>query len=70
MLATREAAYHTAENAVKGHDNCHCIAVPVRAGDTYVAPDYVKDWTREYQDARGAVGGKLNDIVNHMRRNQ
>jgi hypothetical protein len=70
VLATREAAYHTADNAVKGHDNCHCIAVPVRGGDSYTPPDYVAAWTKEYQDARDAVGGKLNDIVNHMRRNQ
>jgi hypothetical protein len=69
VLATREAAYHTADNAVKGHDNCHCIAVPVRGGDVYTPPDYVAAWTKEYQDARDAVGGKLNDIVNHMRRN-
>ena len=69
VLATREAAYHSADNAVKGHDNCHCIAVPVRRGDSYTPPDYVAAWTKEYQDARDAVGGKLNDIVNHMRRN-
>jgi len=69
VLATREAAYHSADNAVKGHDNCHCIAVPVRGGDVYTPPDYVAAWTKEYQDARDAVGGKLNDIVNHMRRN-
>ena len=70
VLATREAVYHTAQSAVKGHDNCHCIAVPVRGGDVWTPPDYVKAWTQEYNDARGAVGGNLNDIVNHMRRTQ
>lgn len=69
VLATREAAYHTAEAAVRGHDNCHCIAVPVRGGDSYTPPDYVQQWQQDYQDARDAVGGQLNDIVNHMRRN-
>lgn len=70
VLATREAVYSTAENAVKGHDGCHCMAVPVRQGDSWTPPDYVKAWTQEYNDARGAVGGNLDDIVNHMRRTQ
>ena len=70
VLATREAVYSTAENAIKGHDLCHCIAVPVRGDNIYTPPDYVKQWTQDYNDARDAVGGNLNDIVNHMRRNQ
>lgn len=68
VLATRDPVYHSAENAVKGHDNCHCIAVPVRGGDTYTPPDYVHQWLDEYNAARDEVGGNLNDIVNHMRR--
>lgn len=68
VLATREAVYHSAETAVKGHDNCHCIAVPERGGNTYTPPDYVKGWLDDYNAARGEVGGNLNDIVNHMRR--
>ena len=68
VLATREAAYHTADNAVKGHDNCHCIAVPVRGDDAYTPPDYVQGWLQEYNDARGEVGGNLNDIVNYLRK--
>lgn len=68
VLATREPVYHSAENAVKGHDNCHCIAVPIRAGDTYTPPDYVHQWMDDYTAARREVGGDLNDIVNHMRR--
>jgi len=68
VLATREAAYYTEDSAVAGHDNCHCIAVPVRGSDTYTPPEYVQQWTKDYQDARAEVGGKLNDIVNQMRR--
>ena len=70
VLATREAVYKSAENAVKGHDNCHCMAVPVRGGDTYTPPAYVADWLEEYNTARGEVGGNLNDIVNKMRSTQ
>lgn len=69
VLATREAVYKTADNATKGHDNCHCLAVPVRAGDSWTPPPYVKQWMADYNTARGEVGGNLNDIVNHMRRN-
>lgn len=69
VLATREAVYHTAESAVKGHDNCHCIAVPERGSNAYEPPAYVADWLDDYNAARDEVGGNLNDIVNHMRRN-
>jgi len=68
VLATRKPDYRTAENAVKGHDNCHCIAVPVRGGDTYIPPDYVSKWTDDYNAARDEVGGNLNDIVNVLRK--
>lgn len=68
VLATRGAEYRTSETAVKGHDGCHCIAVPVRGGDTYTPPDYVSQWTDEYNAAREQVGGSLDDIVNHLRR--
>jgi len=68
VLATREAAYYTADGAVKGHDSCHCIAVPVRDGDTYTPPGYVAQWMDEYNAARDSVGGNLNDIVNHLRK--
>lgn len=68
VLATREAVYYTQESAVAGHDNCHCIAVPVRGSDVYTPPEYVQQWLKDYQDARAEVGGKLNDIVNHLRR--
>lgn len=67
VLATREPVYHSADAAVKGHDNCHCVAVPVRDGDWEPAP-YVADWMNEYNTARREVGGNLDDIVNYMRR--
>jgi hypothetical protein len=68
VLATREAAYYTAESAVRGHDGCHCIAVPVRLGDDYTPPDYVSKWTDDYNAARQEVGGNLNNIVNYLRK--
>ena len=68
VLATRQAVYSSAENAVRGHDKCHCLAVPVRDGDSWTPPDYVRQWTQDYNDARDEVGGNLNDIVNYQRR--
>ena len=68
VLATRGAVYRAADLAVKGHDNCHCIAVPERGGNTYTPPDYVAGWLDDYNTARGEVGGNLDDIVNYMRR--
>lgn len=35
----------------KFHDNCHCIAVPVRPGDSYEPPAYVEQWEQDYIDA-------------------
>ena len=54
----------------KFHDNCHCIAVPVFDGQPYTPPDYVSQWEADYANARADVGGKTNDIINHMRRAQ
>jgi len=68
VLATRGAVYRAADLAVKGHDNCHCIAVPERGGNTYSPPDYVAGWLDDYNAARKEVGGNLNDIVNYLRR--
>ncbi len=36
------------------HDNCRCIAVPVRPGQSYEPPDYVARWDDDYQAARAA----------------
>lgn len=70
VLATREAVYSSADNAVAGHDNCNCMAVPIRGGDTWTPPDYVQGWVEEYNTARGQAAAKdLNSIVNQMRVN-
>lgn len=52
----------------KYHDNCHCIAVPIRPGDDYSPPDYVKQWEQDYRAATkgGASGPK--DIAQAMDR--
>ncbi|MDV6299961.1 hypothetical protein R3P82_12660 [Dietzia maris] len=39
------------------HDHCRCMAVPVRAGDTYEPPGYVEDWAAQYTQARAAADG-------------
>lgn len=36
----------------KYHDNCHCVAIEVRPGGYYEAPDYVDVWHDEYVNAR------------------
>jgi hypothetical protein len=80
MLATRETLYVSKQSATrvvnpkgkrkvgdKYHDLCHCVAVPIRAGDSWEPPDYVGQWEEDYLKA-AAEGGDMNDIVNHMRR--
>jgi len=63
----------------KYHDNCHCIAVPVRPGGSYEPPDYVEQWEWDYIDAvratsaagetKGEYGAiDLNAVVNYMDR--
>ena len=42
----------------KYHDHCHCVAVPVRPGDSYEPPPYVQQWTADY---RAAVRGASKD---------
>lgn len=41
----------------KYHDHCHCIAVPVRPGQSYDPPPYVEEWEAEYTRARKAADG-------------
>lgn len=41
----------------KYHDHCHCIAVPVRPGQSYEPPSYVEEWGAEYTRARKAADG-------------
>lgn len=35
----------------KYHDNCRCMAVAVRPGQSYEPPPYVEKWEQEYVDA-------------------
>ncbi|MBO0680333.1 hypothetical protein JRC04_22945 [Mycolicibacterium sp. S2-37] len=73
-LATRGAAYASATSAVKGHDNCRCIAVPLRGGMTeYRHPPLVRDAEERYGEARRQIeaeGGSptLQNIVRRMSR--
>lgn len=68
VLATNEPRYLTEESAIAGHDNCSCVAAPVRSGTRYTPPAYVQEWTDKYVAARNEVGGNLDDIVNYLRR--
>ena len=53
------------------HDNCKCLAVPVRPGEVYHPPDYVDDWQSEYETAvKDHDTQGFKDIVNHMRRQE
>lgn len=51
-MATRGAIYTSAASAVKGHDNCRCIAVPIRKGTSYTTPTMVGDAEKRYFAAR------------------
>ncbi|MFD4294145.1 hypothetical protein ACFWQG_13085 [Rhodococcus sp. NPDC058532] len=42
----------------KYHDHCHCMAVPVRPGDSYAPPSYVDEWQQQYLDAVRATSSK------------
>jgi len=53
------------------HDNCHCVAVPVRPGTVYHPPEYVDDWVEQYKRAyKDPDTRTFKDIVNHMRRQE
>lgn len=72
----------TRQYGEKYHDDCYCVAVPIRPGGVYVPPDYAESWERDYSDAiaeankhyanKGQVGKTLsmNDIVNAWNRNE
>jgi hypothetical protein len=53
------------------HDNCKCLAVPVRPGEVYHPPSYVDKWRDEYTVAyKDPDTHSFKDIVNHMRRQE
>lgn len=49
------------------HDDCGCIPVPVRGGDSYEPPAYVSRWTTQYNDAYDAGEGDFRSILRAMR---
>lgn len=70
----------TRERGESWHDNCYCIAVPIREGDTYTPPEYAQSWEDDYKDAITAAEKQmaqkgeyrrmdLNDILNGWDRN-
>ncbi len=70
-MATRGAIYKTATSAVKGHDNCKCIAVPERKGTSYTVPAMVRDAEDRYAEAGRQLKAEgkrvtLNAIVARM----
>lgn len=63
------------------HDECRCLAVMVRPGDTYSPPEYAQSWEQDYQDALAAAEKQLanqgqqrkltiKDIINAWDRNE
>lgn len=71
-MATRGAVYRSAASAVRGHDNCRCIAVPERRGTTYTVPAMVRAAEKRYAAARkqlqdeGVDSPSLDSIVKRM----
>lgn len=61
------------------HDDCRCLAVMIRPGDTYQPPEYAQGWNQDYIDATSDAEKWLrnqgidrkptfNDILNAMDR--
>lgn len=48
------------------HDNCRCVAVPVRPGTSYEPPDYVAQWEGDYQAARDDGASSPGEIAAAM----
>ena len=70
-MATRGAVYTSAASAVRGHDNCRCIAVPERSGSSYAVPAMVRDAEVRYVEARRQLEAEgspisLDAIVQRM----
>jgi hypothetical protein len=65
LLATRGAVYGSSSRALKAHDACKCLAVPVRTG-IYKPPPYVKQWTNDYESALESGASSLGEIVRAM----
>ena len=72
--AKTRALRGTAKYGSKWHDNCHCMPVMVRPGQSYEPPPYVAQWEKDYQKAWNSVpdgtsyddNGVLKAIIRHM----
>jgi hypothetical protein len=51
LMAIRGAVFTSASRAIKGHDSCHCIALPVRGGMTFEPPKHYAAWEEQYTAA-------------------
>lgn len=51
LMAIRGAVFTSASRAIKGHDSCHCIALPVRGGMTFEPPAHYAAWEKQYTAA-------------------
>jgi hypothetical protein len=70
MLATRGAVY-TSKDAAAGrkyHDNCRCLPVPLRGGQSFEPPSYVGKWQQQYAEARDGASGDTKTILNNWRK--
>ncbi|ARQ95446.1 head maturation protease [Mycobacterium phage Shandong1] len=61
LYKTKFNALHPHSNKLDaaGHDHCKCVAVPLRDGQAYEAPDYVHDWLDDYQAVKLGDDGYL-----------
>ncbi|ASR85211.1 head maturation protease [Mycobacterium phage SirPhilip] len=50
---------HSDKLDAAGHDHCKCVAVALRDGRAYEAPDYVHDWLVDYQAVARTDDGYL-----------
>lgn len=71
VMATRGAVYASAASAVRGHDNCRCIAVPERPGTSYTVPKMVRDAEAKYAAVRQQLEAEgvtptLDNVVKRM----
>ena len=71
VMATRGAVYTSAASAVRGHDNCRCLAIPERPGTSYTTPAMVRDAEQRYITARKELEAEgivptLDSIVKRM----
>ena len=70
VVGRREQPSGTQSLGDRYHDHCHCIALPVRAGQTYEPPSYVAQWERQYAEARKSGARDPKAILAHMRRQE